>query len=203
MRVGIIYILLFVSSFECYSQSFENWFKNNVKIRQSLESADLQNEPAQLQITLINKDSVSYLMNVGMSVKLNRSVSPVFISKINFEYHRNNQLEKEQENFQIGYGYNWRFLHKGKTNFHLLGDAKYVKDNIDTTNSLGGNVLFTWLKDESKFNWNTNNFFNSNKESYFLSLFLGGQYQYIFNSDDSDFKGFIFRPLYTANFVFQ
>ena len=203
MKTIIIYIILIISSIDCYSQCFKEWYSNNVKIRQSLESSDLQKEPAQIQMTILDKDTISYLMNIGMSINLNKLESPEFLSTINVEYHRNTQIKKEQNNFQVGYGYNWKFFNKKNTNYHLLGDIKYVKDNIDTTNSLGGNVLCTWLKDESRINWNTNNFFNSNKESYFLSFFFGGQYQYIFNSGNSNLKGFILRPLYTANFVFS
>jgi hypothetical protein len=50
-----------------------------------METADQLKEATQLQITYVNKDSINYLINMGISVRLGRSSSQTFISKLNVE----------------------------------------------------------------------------------------------------------------------
>jgi len=200
-RILFSVILLFITCIG-YAQNVKEWFDSNVKIRQSMETADQREEATQLQVTFVNKDSISYLINMGVSVRLNGRASQTFISKLNVEYHRNTLIRKQQNNFQIGYGYNWKFADLNTANLHLAGDLKYVRNKIDPTHSFAGNLLFTWIDTKSAVNWNAPKYINDGKESYFLSLFLGGQFQEIFAADKRDLKGFILRPLYTANINF-
>jgi len=121
------------------------------------------------------------------------------LSKATVEYHRNTALDKEQNNLSAGYGYTLNLGTIGTTDVFSAGDLKYIYDRVDSAHSIGGNILFTWFRNSSSFNWNTNNFYSGNTRSLFLSLYGGTQYQDIFKSDKSEIKGFILRPLYTAN----
>lgn len=173
------------------------------KVRQSMETADQREEPAQFQITAPNKEKATFLFNAGMSFRIDDSTAHSFLSKITAEYHRNTSLEEEQNNFSMGYAYTYRFSTSGNTEFFSVGDAKYIYDDPDSAHSVGGNILFSWYRDGTRLNWNTNNFRNGNHNSFFVSLFGGTQYQRIFKSDKPEIKGFILRPTYTANAAFS
>lgn len=174
-----------------------------LKIRQSMETADLREEPAQFQVTAPEKEKATFLINAGLSFRLNNTDAHSFLSKVAAEYHRNSSLTEEQHNFSIGYGYTWRFAASGNTLFFSEGDLKYIYDRVDSTHSAGGNILFSWYRDASNLNWNTNNFFNGNRNAYFFSLYVGTQYQGIFEAKNTEAKGFILRPLFTANATFS
>lgn len=184
--------------------SFVKWFSKNVKIGQSMETADQQAEPAQFQLTVPRKDTTSYLINLGMSVSLDFIdwlSGNQFISKLKTEYHKNTLTEKKQDNFEIGYQGTWNFASSAndKTLFFFIFDPKYNYDAISYKNSIASNVLFSWLTDESKLNWNTNNYQLDNTFSEFYSLFAGAQAQEVIKTKVDTGTGFILRPLYTAS----
>lgn len=170
-----------------------------LKVRQSMETAELREEPAQFQVTAPVGEKASFLFNGGLSYRVNSSAAPGFLSKAIVEYHRNTALDKEQNNLSAGYGYTLKLGTFGTTDVFSAGDLKYIYDRVDSTHSVGGNILFTWYRDNSPLNWNTNNFYRGNSRSLFVSLYGGTQYQGIFKADKSGGKGFILRPLYTAN----
>lgn len=179
--------------------SFVGEILKKIQIGQSMETSDERGEPAQLQITIPHKDTVSYLINFGLSIGLDCISTQKLISKLKTEYHRNTMTDKKQNNFEIGYQGTWSFVNFDKTRFFVVFDPKYVYDGIDIKNSFASNIIFSWFRKNSDLNWNTNNYFHQKNEALFLSLFLGTQIQNIFNAKVDSAKGFIVRPLYSTN----
>ncbi len=178
---------------------FKQWFKNNIKVSQSTQTVDLSEQPAQLQLTFPKKDTASYLINAGIAVILNSNTTANFISSINIEYHRNTLTDAAQNNFSAGYGYKWRLLTGSYADAFMTGDLQYVYDGVNIANSLAGTFLFTLYRDGEKLNWNSNNFRMNNRMLFNLSPFAGVQAQDIFKAANPGSKGFILRPLFTAN----
>jgi hypothetical protein len=184
---------------------FDKWFDRNVKIGQSMETADQRDLPAQFLITVPLKKPASYLIDMGVSVRLSSGKTSHYLSKLICEYHRNTFSDSSQNNFQLGYGYTWRFAQHKNTDYLLTGDAKYLYDQANSNHSAAANILFTWLKEggNRNLNWNTFTFYDGNKKALFLSLFSGAQIQQVINSKDIQREGFILRPLYSANVSFS
>lgn len=185
---------------------FVKWFSKKVKIGQSMETSDQRAEPAQFQLTVPEKDKASYLINVGMSVNLD-FIKPLnsnnYISKLKLEYHKNSLTDKKQDNLEIGYQgtYNFASTTNDNTLFFLLVDPKYNYDKIASTSSVASNVLFSWLTENSKWNFNTNNYRFNNRIAEFYSLFAGAQLQEVIKTKADIGTGLILRPLYTASFA--
>lgn len=96
------------------------------KVRQSFESTDLKQEPAAVLLTLPYRTSASYAVDGGVAIEHESERS---FAKIIAEYHRNTLIDDEQNNGQIGVGYE-RYLRKFdfSSNYILTGSAKYVRD---------------------------------------------------------------------------
>lgn len=171
-------------------------FSQNFKIRQSMETAEQRQEPAQFQVTFPKNADASWLVNVGASLAI-KTNSTSFLSKLSGEYHKNTLTEKKQNNLNIGYGYTWLIGGK-KLLWFSTGDAKYVYDEIKKKSSIASNILFTFYRDGSKLNWNTYTISKNARSSLFLSLFAGTQLQQIFQAKNDSAEGFILRPLFNA-----
>ncbi len=179
----------------------KSWFDKNVLIGQSMETAEQKKEPAQFQITLPHKDSSSWLLDIGVSVKLG-SQSPRLISKLTTEFHKNTLTDEKQNNFSLGYSYKYLIPGGKTTDWFSVGDIKYVYDGEKIKNSVAANLLFTFSNDESKFlHWNANKYFNKAKQAIFLSIFGGVQIQDILKAKNDSAKGFIVRPIFTPTFI--
>ena len=175
----------------------KTWFDKSVKIGQSMEYEEQREEPAQVQFTIPKKDTSSWLINLGVSVKIS-SESSSLISKLTGEYHKNTLTDKKQDNLSLGYTYSY-FLNPKAENlkWFFAGDAKYVYDAIGIKHAIASNLLFTFLNENGKIRWDQFSFFNKKKQSLFVSLFAGSQIQETFKAKSDSSEGFILRPLYT------
>ncbi|WP_118972340.1 hypothetical protein [Taibaiella koreensis] len=182
-----------------------------LQIRQSMETAETREEPAQLLLTLPKDKDASWVMDIGVAYKFNTNDpgSTSFSSKILSEFHRNTQTDKEQNNFQLGYGY-WLQLitaPAGRTSYYLEGDIKYAYDGMAINHSLildatvtpyrapGGNTAGPY--------WNAYGY--RRHYSYFLSPHIGLQGQEVFKAPDGkdSTEGLILRPLFDLQAVFR
>lgn len=178
---------------------FKQWFMNNVRVANSMQTLDLSEQPAQFQLTFPKYKSHSYLVNAGVAVILNNNTSLNYISDLNVEYHRNTLTDATQNNFSAGYGFKWRFANAGNTDYFMTGDLQYLYDGMNITNSLGGTFLVTLFRDGRPLNWNTNNFRLNNRLLFNLSPFAGLQLQDAFKSSQIGKEGFILRPEFEVN----
>ena len=180
-----------------------SWFERNVVIGQSLSMINNNTEiaPAQLQATFPKKDTASYLVNLGVSVLINRGNT--YQGTLTGEIHRNTMTDSVQNNFQVGYAFK-KVLSPGAGWSHaLFGDVQYVYDGVAITNSLAADLLYTPIVDQSPFhvNFNANTFLNSAKKTVGLLVvpYAGAQVQEIFAASKDSSKGFIFRPLFSVS----
>lgn len=172
----------------------KQWFINNVKVANSMQTLDLSEQPAQFQLTLPEHKTNSYLINAAVAVLLNNNTSLNYVSGLNVEYHRNTLTDAVQNNLSAGYGYKWRFANGGATDYFMTGDVQYVYDGMSVTNSLAGTFLFTLFRDGKSLNWNTNNFRLNNRLLFNLAPFAGVQVQEAFKSKQKGNQGFMLRP---------
>lgn len=200
IKIGLFFIFSFGFFTNCFSQS--DWFKKNVQIRQSMETAEQKEEPAQFQITIPKDDSASWLINVGVSIRVNTK-SAKMISKFSGEYHRNTLTDEKQNNLNLGYTFVRSLGENKNTEWFTTGDLKYVYDREVEKSSAAANLLFTFVKDNSNLNWNTNTYFKKKRQTLFLSLFAGSQFQYAFKAKNDSAEGFIMRPLFNSSIKFD
>jgi hypothetical protein len=172
----------------------KSWFEKNVKISQSMETAEQKELPAQFQVTLPKKDSSSWLVNLGVAIKLNTK-SPRMLSKLTSEFHKNTLTDKEQENYQIGYSFTRLLSVKTVTDYFLAGDAKYVSDAVEKKQSIASNLLFTFMSKKGPFNRFLHN--DSLTTGLKVSPFVGLQLQESFKAKNDSAEGLILRPLFT------
>jgi hypothetical protein len=200
MKKYIILILAGIfASVAAYSQT---WFDRNVKIGQSMETAELKSEPAQFQFTIPQKDSSSWLINLGVSVKI-KSNSARIISRAVAEYHKNTLTDKKQNNLSAGYNYTW-FVTEATTSLVATGDVKYVFDGIKEDHSLAANILFAPYNDDgAHWRWNAEHYFAHDRQSITVSPFGGVQLQQIFKAENDSSKGFIARPVFSLGFRYS
>lgn len=208
MRKLIIYFicLLFVSP--VLAQNGEavakKPFWKKLRLSQSMETAELKEEPAQFLITSPKKDSMTWLINLGISYVLNDNAG-TSLSKLTAEYHRNTQTDKKQNNWQFGYGLSKRMGIGPDRFWYLSLDTKYVYDAEESKHSLAGNLLFSLYRQNSKFNWGTRNFSpqTASDIAFTPAFFLGTQLQQVMNAKNDSAKGFILRPLCKTSFYFD
>lgn len=199
--VGILFtIICFSGTIEAQTATgFKQWFMNNVRVANSMQTLDLSEQPAQFQLTFPKYKAHSYLVNTGVAVILNNNTSLNYISDLNVEYHRNTLTDVEQNNFSAGYGFKWRFANSGNSDYFMTGDLQYLYDSVNITNSLGGTFLITLFRTGKRLNWNTNNFRLNNRLLFSLAPFAGLQMQDAFKSRQSGNEGFILRPEFEMN----
>ena len=194
-------LLLFFSAFSCNAwcqkkDSINNQpFFGSFKLRQSFQTADLQQSPAQLQFTLPQNGKDSWLVEAAVSAAVIPLSSSTVTSKFVAEYHRNTILDEPQNNYQIGY--NMQYLQEGNDNLRLLltGNAKYIQDVIDSAHSLAITLNFAGYRNKKNvLNWDHPAYLSDEKYTYQFSPYFEAQYQQFFASDKQN-AGSILRPL--------
>ena len=195
LKITFLIFLFVVLINRAQEKQKSNWFEQNVKIGQSMSTSDYKVEPAQLQITLTDNKKPSYLINLGTAIKIIPDSTNNFISRMKFEYHRNTLTDEEQDNIELGYQATWNFYKLDKDRrFFMVFDPKYVYDGIKIKNSFATDILVSYFATARKLNVNadTDTFDN---QSFFFSIFGGGQIQQIFKASDDSSEGFIIRPM--------
>lgn len=179
----------------------EKSFWDDIEIAESMETSDQRGDPAQIQFTFPKDKSESYLINLGLAYRLPSAGN--LISKIKTEFHKNSLLEKEQENFEIGYQGQLGFRFIEGTGF-LIFDPKYVYDGVNNKSSVASNISFTFKNYESPspFKFNTNNYYLSERINFIPSLYVGFQLQNSFKAKLEENEGFIMRPYFSGSFSF-
>ena len=170
-------------------------FFKGFQLRQSFQTADLQQSPAQLQFTLPGNGKDSWLVDAAVSAGIAPLSSSAVTSKFVAEYHRNTILDEPQNNYQIGY--NMQYLQEGNDNLRLLltGNVKYIQDVVDSTHSLAITLnLAGYRNKKNALNWDHPAYLSDEKYTYQFSPYLEAQYQQFFASGNQN-AGAILRPL--------
>ncbi|RXM52878.1 MULTISPECIES: hypothetical protein [unclassified Chryseobacterium] len=209
-----LYITLLAITFgsELYAQS-DSKFWQNIQISESLETAEKKEKPAQFMVTFPKNMPSSWLINLGVAYKFD-DIFKYGVSKALIEYHKNTLTDKEQNNFQVGYGITNKILSiseadpfsefDSEKSIYIDADLKYVYDGVAIKNSFASTVLFSYYKDGTHgTNINSFSWYNKHRQGIFLSFYGGLQSQGIFNAKDKDSKGLIIRPLYIVGLQYQ
>jgi hypothetical protein len=165
------------------------------QLRQSFQTADVQQSPAQLQLTLPGNGKDSWLVNAGLSAGIAPLTSSDVTSKLVAEYHRNTILTSPQNNYQIGY--NLQYLQNGDTNLRLLltGNIKYIQNVIDSTHSLAVTLnLAGYRNGKNGLDWDHPGYLSDGKYTYQFSPYFEAQYQQFFAGGKQS-AGSVLRPL--------
>ena len=170
-------------------------FFRGFQLRQSFQTADFQQCPAQIQFTLPGNGKDSWLINAGISTGIAPLSSSDITAKVVAEYHRNTILDAPQNNYQIGY--NMQYLQEGDDNLRLLltSNVKYIRDVIDSTHSLAITLnLAGYRNGKHGLDWDHPGYLSDGKYTYQFSPYLEAQYQQFFVSGKQH-AGSIVRPL--------
>lgn len=172
-------------------------FFNNVQIRESFQTPDAQENPAQFALSIPSSGRNNWLVDGGISVNLGHSINDIWTSKLIGEFHRNTLIDSAQYNYQLGYS----LIH-----FHDLGNnhwskvwttsIKYVRDVIDTGNSVAASVNFALYYPGSSFALGKPGYLGKD-DGYTYQLLPSAELQYQqFLSSDKHATGTILRPLF-------
>ncbi len=171
-------------------------FFGKFQLRRSFQTAEYQQDPAMLQLTLPGTGRSNWLIDAGAAVTLGKLSSNSFTSKLVVEFHRNTLIDSLQYNYQAGYNFSW-FKRKG--NYHLtpvwLGNVKYIRDRADSSHSLATTLNFSLYRSgKNSCNLGRPAYLADEKYTYQLSPSIEAQYQQILASDKQA-TGSILRPL--------
>lgn len=176
------------------STKSEPFFKN-FQLRQSFQTADQQQSPAQLQFTLPGDGKNSWLVDAAVSLSVAPLSSGPFTSKIIAEYHRNTIVDAPVYNYQAGYSFN--YLQRGTNNLRLLltGNVKYINNLADTNRSFAITLNFAGYRNALHgLNWDHPFYLDNKKYTYQFSPYLEAQYQQL-SANGAGKSGSIFRPV--------
>jgi len=190
-----IYILLVVMNVTC-TWCFGQGFFTGFKMRQSFQTADAQQNPAALQLTIPDAGKSNWLVDAGLAVTLGKLSQGSFTSKLVGEFHRNTLTDSLQYNYQLGYNFS---ILKSKGDNVLMpywtGNIKYVRDIVDSAHSVAGSVnLLLYRTGRETLNLGRPGFLSNGKYTYQLCPSFEAQYQQVLASDKKH-TGAILRPL--------
>jgi hypothetical protein len=170
-------------------------FFGKFQLRQSFQDADSKQSPAQILLTLPSSGGSNWLVDAGAALTLGQLSSDIFTSKLVGEFHRNTLVDIAQYNWQLGYNFSW---FKDRGNFKLApiwtGNAKYVRDVIDTTHSIVGSMNLSFYQSgRGSLNLGRPAYLSSEKYTYQIDPSIEVQYQQYLGNDSR--TGAIIRPL--------
>lgn len=198
-------LIWFLLLSQCVLAQTDSVVFKNFQLRQSFETADTKSEPAQLQLSFPHGGKESWLLNAGISVKVLPLSWRSYTSKLVAEYHRNNQINEEQNNLQFGYGFRW-FERSARKNIRsvITGNLKYVRDVIDSVNSfaLTGNYTL-YNKNRKGFKWNAPGYIDDEDYTYRFTPYIGFEFQQLLSSNAFTRAGPILRPLANISLSFS
>src|SRR5665213_1108614 len=153
-------------------------FITHFQLRQSFETSDEPQSPAELQFTLPGSGKDSWLIDAAAAFTLPGLSSGSVTSKFVAEYHRNTALDNPQNNYQAGY--NLRWFQRGDMDFKLVltGNVKYVRNVQDTTQSLAITVnLGGYKRKGNGLKWSRPTYLHNERFTYQFNPYLAGEYQ--------------------------
>jgi hypothetical protein len=200
-RVFLLLILLGIA-FQAWCQKDSSSMRpliSHFQLRQSFETSDEQESPAQIQFTLPGGGKDTWLIDAATGFTLPGLSEGAFTSKVVAEYHRNTSLVSAQNNYQVGY--NLRWFERGNMDFKLVltGNVKFVRDVKDTSSSLAVTFNLSGYKRKGNgLKWSKPTYLDNYKYTYCFSPYFAGQYQQLIIAAAKQPTGAIFRPILNA-----
>jgi hypothetical protein len=183
-----------------YPQSVLDKILENVSIRKSFETkTDSDDKPANLASTFPKEGENFFSINAGIGYSLGK-LFPNAINELSafFVYNKNNQIDKEQENYKFGFTHFYQ--HKLANNVALINNnsIEYLNDNHSKIRSL---LVLSYLQLYNNVGLKLNSYGSTDASiAYKLTPKIGLEYQYQSNFDSSDpmLKGYNLRSYFNA-----
>lgn len=207
MKKACLLFLILIISLQAWCQkdsTTSHPIFTHFKLRQSFETSDEQENPAQFQFTLPEQGKKSWLVDAAIGFTIPDLSDGPFTSKFVAEYHHNTLLSDEQNNYQ--FGYNFRWFQRGDMDFKLIltANAKYVRDVIDSNSSVAITFNLSGYKRKGDgLKWNKPTYLDNYKYTYTICPYLAGQYQQFFITNAKQATGVIFRPILNVSGSFS
>lgn len=205
MRYKIIMLLLLVIGFNSgYSQS-KIW--QQIKIRKAFETNSEDDDKAAILSFTFPKNKTNYfLINAGIGYEFGKSSKETKNKKIFknsfsgfFVYNRNNQVDKEQNNYKLGVTSNQIFYTNTESSTAIFGanSIEYMRDYKDSTHSF---LMTTYWYPFSKKSNSIKLGGYAQSQSLIAYKFLpqlGLEYQNAFDTKSISDKGFDLRSFFS------
>ncbi|RLJ73679.1 hypothetical protein [Pedobacter alluvionis] len=167
----------------------------DISIRNTFDEDVSKVTPAQFMFTIPRSGEKSYLVDGGIAYTLGYLKN--YTAKAIVEYHKNTMIEKEQDNFSVGYsGLYYTTIHP--INVMLTHNLTFVDDGRKSDRSIVfvGNLSPYSTKRKIRFNAPGN--FGDSRFGYLLTPNIGTEIQQVLKSLLPEREGTIFRG--TADF---
>ena len=171
-------------------------FFSHFQLRQSFQSPDAQQSPAQLQLTLPQQGAANWLVDAAASLTIRPMSCGPFTSKFVGEFHRNTLADSAQFNYQAGFNFSW-YRDRGDNVLTPVwtGNLKYIHNITDTSNNLAATLNFTFYRSGKHIlDLGRPGYLNNEHFTYQLTPSAEIQYQQVFPNDEQ-MQGGILRPL--------
>jgi len=181
------------------SKSSAHPFFRNWSVKQTFQTPDGQQSPATFALSIPASGKNNWLVDGGISVSLGKLDNAIWTSKLIGEIHRNTLIDSAQYNYQLGYSIE-KFKDKGEGNYSVIwiGNIKYVRDVIDTGNSIVTTLNFSFYREKRHgFNLGRPGYLHDQVYTYQLNPSVEAQYQQYFGGDKH--KGAIVRPVFNLS----
>lgn len=207
--------LLFVFSFSilsAYTQNIDKSidFINRITLRKSFQSINVSAQPAVITYTKAKNKDASWLLNAAIGYDLFPKSKKNLTFSLFFEYHKNTLVDKEQENLQSGFSFEWQVLENPKWTPVLISSVNYNKDQIKDISSIQGNLYATpifllGVGYNPKYFWRPNTYVKFNDNIKFIySPYIGLEHENRFSASEELNEGQIYRIYFRvySNFSF-
>ncbi len=147
MRYTILTLLLISIGLQrSYSQENDDsqLFKRLI-LRQSFQSKNDKALPARGTYTNPANTPESWLIDAAIGIQVLEAKNAVITLSPYYEIHRNTLIDKVQNNWQAGLAFEWHTQNIKEHNWTpvIIGSSKYYEDNVQSVNSLQGNIYAT------------------------------------------------------------
>lgn len=189
--------------FLAFSANAQEGFFSGFTLRKSFQSKTSSADPAIITFLSPEGKTSSWLLNGAIGYNILENNSAVLELSPYIEYNRNTLIEKEQNNWQIGFSSEWQpldLLEKGWSPV-FIGVVKFYDDQVKGNTSFQGNFYFTPVFKgkglQSNYFWipnNTSNFGNILQFSY--SPHFGFENENRINTSEVESSGSIYRMVF-------
>jgi hypothetical protein len=172
-----------------------------LQLRNTFDESGKKPSAAQLLFTFPKGDKAnSWLVDAGLAYTVKQTST--FTGKITTEFHKNNLVDKEQENLSGGFSGVW--LQKNvKLQQLVTTGAKYVRDWQNQSHALAITGNYSFVKTTPVgLRLNAPGYLDKNRFTYLLTPYAGFEYQQIIQTKTGTQTGAILRGIINASAAF-
>ncbi len=201
--LGVFIIMVLSANVYGQDKDTSSSFLDIFTLRKSFESKNDKAEPAIFTYTKPKDKDDSWLLNAAIGFNILPNTKHTLTLDPYFEYHKNTLIDKEQDNWQTGFSFEWQTQNLTTKSWSpiIISAIKYNEDKIKEISSFQGNLYFTPLfkgkEKELKYFWIPNNTTNfGDLFDFVFSPYVGLENENRIKTENDSLSGNIYRAYF-------